>query len=141
MIIIIEELAVLAELGIQIAALVLQAWGRKGRVGTIAGVAIWTYIAVLASLRLLFSSQSRWSFPKLWYHTAFLYCFEWLCVVMLFRSEIIHPRSQISQALMSAHFALTTLLALIALTSRKGNRAVELEYEEIRAAIEQEKRE
>ncbi|KAF2171065.1 hypothetical protein M409DRAFT_19038 [Zasmidium cellare ATCC 36951] len=129
-IIIVEELAVLAELGIQVAALVSQAWGSKGQAGAIASVVVWAYIAILASLRLLFSSLSKWSFPKLWYHTALLYCFEWLCVVMLFRSEIIHPRSKLSEALMSTHFALTTLLTIIALTSRKGNKAVELEYED-----------
>jgi len=128
-IIIVEELAVLAELGMQVAALILQAWGRNN-VAAVASLAIWVYIAVLASMRLLFSTHSRWSFPKLWYHTAFLYCFQWLCAVLLFRSEIIHPRSQVSRALMSTHFALTTLLALIALTSRKGNRPVELVYED-----------
>lgn len=126
---IVEELAVLAELGVQIAAVILHAWGRKGTVAGIASVAVWAYIAILTSLRLLFSSTSRLSFPKLWYHTAFLYGFQWLCTVLIFRSEIIHPRSKVAEALTSTHFALTTLLTLIALASRKGNRAVELEYE------------
>ncbi|CAK3837720.1 ABC transporter [Lecanosticta acicola] len=129
-IIIIEELAVLAQLGIQAAALIIGAWGPGGNIAAIASVVVWTYIAVLASLRLLLSSQSKWSFSKFWYHTAFLYCFQWVCVVLLFRSEIIHPISNISEALMSTSFALSTLLALVALTSRKGNRAVELEYED-----------
>lgn len=128
-ILLVEELAVLAELGVQVAALILQAWGPKGNTASIAGIVVWSYIAVLASLRLLFSSTSKWSFPKLWYHTFFLYGFQWLCVVFLFRSEILHPRSRTSEVLMSVHFALNTLLALIALTSRKGNRVVELEYE------------
>ncbi|KAK4621385.1 ABC transporter 7 [Fulvia fulva] len=127
---VIEELAVLAELGVQVAAYVLHAWGNKGQLAALANITVWAYIAALTSSRLLlFSAHSRWSFPKLWYHTAFLYCFQWLFVVMLFRSEIIHPRSKQSEALMSTHFALTTLLAIIALTSRKGNKAVELEYE------------
>ncbi|KAK5134895.1 hypothetical protein LTR08_005985 [Meristemomyces frigidus] len=126
---VLEELAVFAELGIQIAALILHAWGRKSRIASIASVAVWAYIAVLTSLRLLFSSTSRLSFPKLWYHTAFLYGFQWVCIILVFRSQIIHPRSHVTEALSSAHFALTTLLTLIALTSRKGNRAVELEYE------------
>jgi ABC-type multidrug transport system fused ATPase/permease subunit len=126
---VVEELAVLGALGIQVAALVLQVWGRKGDFAAIAGVLVWTYIAVLASLRLLFSTTSKWSVPSLWFHTFFLYGFQWVCVVMLFRSQIIHPQSRTAEALMSAHFALTTLLALISLTSRKGNRTVELEYE------------
>ncbi|EME43173.1 hypothetical protein DOTSEDRAFT_72527 [Dothistroma septosporum NZE10] len=125
----IEELAVLAELGVHAAAYALHAWGKNGQVATLANIAVWAYIAALTSSRLLFSAHSGWSFPKLWYHTAFLYCFQWLFVVMIFRSEIIHPRSKLSEALTSAHFVLTTLLAIIALTSRKGNKAVELEYE------------
>lgn len=125
----VEEVAVLAELGIQVAALITRAWGPpRGRVAALAEVAVWTYIALLASGRLLFSSSSKWSFPALWYHTAFLYSFQWLCAILVFRSEIIHPQSRLSEALMSSHFALTTLLAMIALCSRKGNHAVELEY-------------
>jgi len=124
-----EEVAVFAEVGVQVAALILQAWGPKGTVAAIAGVATWAYVALLTSLRLLFSSTSRLSFPMLWYHTAFLYGFQWICTVLIFRSQIVHPRSKVSEALSSAHFALTTLLTLLALTSRKGNRAVELEYE------------
>ncbi|KAK5120008.1 hypothetical protein LTR85_007084 [Meristemomyces frigidus] len=126
---VLEELAVLAELGVQVAALILHAWGRSGTVAGIASVAVWAYIAVLTSLRLLFSSTSKLSFPKLWYHTAFLYGFQWICTILIFRSQIIHPRSKVTEALTSTHFALTTLLTLIALASRKGNRAVELEYE------------
>lgn len=126
---VVEELAVLATLGVQTAALILGVWGSHGRTAAVASVAIWAYIAVLASCRLLFSASSKASFPKLWYHTAFLYNFLWLCTVLVFRSQVIHPRSNHALALASAHFALVTLLAIIALTSRKGNRAVELEYE------------
>lgn len=125
----VEELAVLAVLGIQVASLALQVWGPKGRVAAIAGIAMWTYIALLTSSRLLLSSQSRFSFSQVWYHTTFLYCIEWLCTVLVFRSEVIHARSNLSQALMSSHFALVTLLSIVALTSRKGNKAVVLEYE------------
>ncbi|EMC96893.1 hypothetical protein BAUCODRAFT_106032 [Baudoinia panamericana UAMH 10762] len=125
----IEELAVIAEVGIHIAALMLHTEGRKGRVAQIAGFATWAYIAVLTSSRLLFSTSSRLSFPHLWYHTSFLYGFQWLCTVLLFRSEIIHPWTRLTQALTIADFALVTLLTLIALTSRKGNKAVELEHE------------
>ncbi|KAK3069805.1 Transporter of the ATP-binding cassette (ABC), partial [Teratosphaeriaceae sp. CCFEE 6253] len=124
-----EELAVIAAVGIQVAALLLHAWGKKGTVAAVASVAVWAYIAVLTSLRLLFSSTSKLSFPKLWYHTAFLYGFQWLCTILVFRSQIIHPGSKRTEVLASAHFALTTLLTLIALTSRKGNRVVQLEYE------------
>lgn len=138
LVVVLEELAVLAELGLHIAVLVTGAWGHRGKTATIASVAVWAYIAVLASLRLLFSSSSRYSFPRLWYHTAFIYGFQWVFITLIFRSAIIHPRSSLSQRLIIADFALTTLLSLIALNSRKGNKAVELEYEgDIEPAREQ----
>jgi ABC-type multidrug transport system fused ATPase/permease subunit len=125
-----EEIAVLAVLAIHIAGLVLNIWGHKSRVASITGVATWAYIAMLTSSRLLLPSSSKFSFSKVWYHTAFLYCFEWLFVVFPFRSEIIHPRSQLAQTFMSVHFALISLLSIIALTSRRGNKIVVLQYEE-----------
>lgn len=128
-VVILEETAVIAELGIHIAAYLTGAWGDKGKIAAIANIAEWAYIATLASLRLLFSSTSRVSFPRLWYHTAFIYGFQWCFTILMFRSAIIHPRSPLSQKLMITDFSLTSLLLLIALTSRKGNKAVELEYE------------
>jgi ABC-type multidrug transport system fused ATPase/permease subunit len=125
----VEEVAVIAELGIHIATLMLHIWGRKGTAASIASVATWAYIAVLTSLRLLFSSTSRFSFPKLWYHTSFLYGWQWLITSLVFHSQLIHPRSKTAEALTSADFALVSLLFFIALTSRKGNKAVVLEYE------------
>ncbi|RMY47423.1 hypothetical protein D0864_15074, partial [Hortaea werneckii] len=126
---VVEELAVFVEIGIQVAALILNAWGKNGTIAAAASVATWGYIAVLTSMRLLLSSTSQIAFPKLWYHTAVLYGIEWICAILLFRSEIIYPRSTVSQALTSAHFGITTILFLIALMSRKGNKPVELEYE------------
>ncbi|KAI6944459.1 bile acid-transporting ATPase [Hortaea werneckii] len=126
---VVEELAVFVEIGIQVAALILNAWGKNGTIAAAASVATWGYIAVLTSMRLLLSSTSQIAFPKLWYHTAVLYGIGWICAILLFRSEIIYPRSTVSQALTSAHFGITTILFLIALMSRKGNKPVELEYE------------
>jgi len=126
---ILEEIVVVGELGVQIAAVVLHAWGKESVVTTFAGVAVWGYIAVLASLRLLFSSISRVSFPSIWYHTAFLYCFQWISTILLFRTQIIHPRSRVTGALEIADFSLVTLLVLIALTSRRGNRTLAVEHE------------
>lgn len=126
---VVEEMAVLGELALHIVGLVTNPWNHHGKAPEIASVIIWCYIAAITTTRLVLSGQQRYSFNKLWYHTAFLYGFLWLCGVLLFRSEIIHPRSTLAQGLTSAHFALTSLLTLIALTSRKGNKAVELEYE------------
>jgi len=124
----IEEAAVLGEVGIHAAILISGAWGR-GQLAGIAQLATWSYVAILASMRLLLSASSKYSFPRLWYHTAFMYCALWVLTTLAFRSEIIHRRSKLTQDLMISDFALSSLLAVIALTSRKGNKAVKLEYE------------
>jgi ABC-type multidrug transport system fused ATPase/permease subunit len=124
----VEEVCVLAVLGIQIALLVGE-WDRKGRVAAIAQVAEWSYIAALTSLRLVFSASHRFSFSRLWYHTGLLYAAQWVLTLLVFRSEIIHPHSNYIRALISSYFALNTVLALIAGTSRKGNQPVYVEYE------------
>ncbi|KAF2484582.1 bile acid-transporting ATPase [Neohortaea acidophila] len=125
----VEEVAVVADLAVQIAALILQTWGRNGTIAGVACVVTWAYIAVLTSLRLLFSSTSKFSFPTLWYHTANLYGMQWIFGVLLFRSTIIHPRSNLATVMIAIHFALNSLLLAIALASRKGNAPIELEYE------------
>jgi ABC-type multidrug transport system fused ATPase/permease subunit len=124
-----EELAVLAQLAVHVIILLHNVYGRKGRLAAICAVATWAYIAGIASLRLLLSSQTRLRFSRIWYHTAFLYCLLWIVNSLTFRSEIIHPRSKLSQDLTIADFALTSLLTIISLTSRKGNKSVKLEYE------------
>ncbi|KAF2205146.1 hypothetical protein GQ43DRAFT_437266 [Delitschia confertaspora ATCC 74209] len=124
-----EELAVLAELGVHVAIFFTGVGGRKGKAAAIASIAVWAYVATLASLRLLFSSTGRFSFPRLWYHTAFIYGALWCFTILLFRSAIIHPRSNLARNLTIIDFALVSLLFIISLTSRKGNKAVQLEYE------------
>jgi ABC-type multidrug transport system fused ATPase/permease subunit len=128
-VVVLEETAVLAQLGLHVAVYFTGAWGPKGRIAALAGIAVWAYIAALASLRLLFSTTSIWSFPKLWYHTTFIYALQWCFNVLIFRTAFVHPRSKLQQRLEIIDFALTSLLFLVALTSRKGNKAVELEYE------------
>ncbi|KAF1998900.1 hypothetical protein P154DRAFT_241162 [Amniculicola lignicola CBS 123094] len=128
-VVVLEEMAVLAVLGVHVAVYFAGIWGHKGRIAAIASIAAWAYIATLASLRLLFSSTSKWSFPRLWYHTAFIYGFQWCFSILVFRSALVHPRSHLSQNLAIADFALISLLFTISLTSRKGNKAVELVYE------------
>jgi ABC-type multidrug transport system fused ATPase/permease subunit len=128
-VVVLEEAAVLAQLAVHVAIFFTKAWGRHGTTAAVANIAVWSYIATLASLRLLLSSTSKYSFTKLWYHTAFIYGFQWVLTVLLFRSAIIHPRSGVQQKLAIVDFTLTSLLFLISLLSRKGNQTVELEYE------------
>jgi len=128
--VVVEILALSGEVGINLAALLTQAWGSNGSLAAVAGLMSWGYILALALARLLLASSQSYSFPKLWNHTASLYGFQWLFTVLLFRSAIIHPRSRRAQIFMIADFALATLLGLICLTTRKGNKAVILEYED-----------
>ncbi|KAM0315686.1 hypothetical protein ACHAO8_003737 [Botrytis cinerea] len=125
---VIELIAITIELGIQIAIFVLGAYGSKGVVAATAGIFTWTYILILASLRFAFS-HTRWRIPKIWNHTAALYTAQWLFSLIIFRSAIIHPRSRVSQALVISDFVLASFLFGLAITTRKGNKAVVLEWE------------
>ena len=126
----IEVLAVIGEFLVNLTALLTRAWGKHGTVAAIAGLAVWSYVGALALLRLFNTSTRFVHIPKLWYHTAFLYNLQWLCAALLFRSAIIHPQSTRAKRLTTADFGLTTILAVIALTTRKGNKPVRLEHED-----------
>lgn len=129
-VVIVETLALLAELGVNLAAFPTHPWDHKGDIAAIAGVASWGYVFALVSARLLVTRTKSSRLPNLWYHTAFLYGVQWIVVALLFRTAIIHPRSHLNQVHMIADFSLATLLIIIALTSRKGNKTVVLEYED-----------
>jgi ABC-type multidrug transport system fused ATPase/permease subunit len=125
---VVELLAIAAIDAINIAALVLHAYGPKGTLATASGIVTWTYILVLATCRLSLSN-TRWRIPKVWNHTASLYTLMWIFSLVIFRSALIHPRSRLAQTLVITEFALTSLLFGIAITTRKGNKAVVLEWE------------
>lgn len=124
-----EVLAVVGEVVVNLVALLSGAWGTNGTVAAIVGLAVWSYICILALIRLLLTSTEFARIPRLWYHTAVLYNLQWLFTVLLFRSAIIYPLSKRAQALMIADFVLVSVLAAVAVTSRKGNKPVILEYE------------
>ena len=94
-----------------------------------AGITSWSYILVLVFVRLYTTRCSLPGIPHLWSHTAFLYGFHWICAWPIFRSAIIHPRSMREEGLNITHFSLTTILVLITLFVRKGNKAVAHEIE------------
>ncbi|MCJ1388337.1 hypothetical protein MMC18_001183 [Xylographa bjoerkii] len=130
LLVIVEILALLGEVGISLAALITHAGGRHARIATISRLCVWGYILVLTCLRLLLPNLKRNPLPKLWNHTAILFSIQWLCTVILFRTSIIHSQSRLAQALTVTDFVLASLLAIIAITARKGNRTVILKYEE-----------
>ncbi|KAL8693154.1 MAG: hypothetical protein Q9218_001974 [Villophora microphyllina] len=128
--IVVELLALVAELAINVSALVFHSWGPQGTIAGLAGLVSWGYILTLAVLRLFRINARIPHISKLWNHTAVLYGINWLATALLFRSALVHPRSRQAQALTVINFLLVTVLALIAFTSRKGNKAVVLEYED-----------
>lgn len=125
-----ELLALLAEIAINIVFLITRLRGPRGNVAGLAVLISWAYIFTLAVLRFFRLNARVPHIPKLWNHTAILYGINWLTTVLLFRSALVHPRSQPTQTLMIINFGLVTILALIALTSRKGNKAIILEHED-----------
>ncbi|KAK2748935.1 hypothetical protein FQN57_007218 [Myotisia sp. PD_48] len=126
----VEVLALVAEVitsGIAISTVETPA-----KVPAIARLSSWAYILLLTCIRLLcYSSPKRpASLPKLWNHTATLYALQWLFLVMVLRSVIIHPPADNSKIFVIVDASLSTLLLLIALTTRKGDAIVLVQHEE-----------
>jgi ABC-type multidrug transport system fused ATPase/permease subunit len=125
--IIAEELALAGLVITNAATLSTIVDGPKSRLA-LAGLITWLYVLILTSLRLALSN-TRWRMPRLWNHTATIYTFQWLFILIIFRSALIHPHSRLSKVLVIIEFSLSTLLFAIALATRKGNKAVALEWE------------
>ena len=129
-VVVIEVLAVLVLAALKLAELFTHVWGRTGVVPAFAGLVIWCYVLLLASTRLWAAKHTFKYLPNLWYQTAWLYGVQWIFAILLFRSAIIHPRSHQTRTFAVVEFCLTSTLALIALTTRKGNKAVLLDYQD-----------
>ena len=128
----IELVTLLGEIALGVVAIFVT--GKRGHTEvskvSIAGLITWGYIAALALARFLLST-ARWNarFLKLWNHTVFLYSAQWLFEIVIFRSSLIRPAFRASKILNILEFTFSTVLFLVAMTSRRGNRAVLLEYE------------
>ncbi|KAK2048585.1 ABC transporter [Colletotrichum somersetense] len=128
--IVVEEIAIAGLIALHVIALVTgTAPGHHGLLVAIVGLVTWVYVAILVTLRL-FLGNTKWRVPRIWNHTAVIYLFQWIFTVAVFRSVIIHPSSRLSQILTIVEFALTTLLFGLAITTRKGNKTVLLEWED-----------
>ncbi|KAK5993924.1 ABC transporter 7 [Cladobotryum mycophilum] len=125
---VVEELAVAGLVAVNAIALVNNAFGRRGHLVAVAGLVTWGYTLILTSLRV-FLGSSKWRIPHLWNHTATIYGANWLFILVIFRSTLIHPQSKLSQTLIVIDFALLTLLFGMTITTRKGNKTVVLEWE------------
>ncbi|TPX10955.1 uncharacterized protein E0L32_008161 [Thyridium curvatum] len=124
-----EELGIVGLVVISAVNLATGAFPRHGRLGAVVSLATWIYVLVLATLRL-FVGHTQWRVPHLWNHTATIYFFQWLFSMAIFRSELLRPTSRTAQILVIVEFSLTTILFFMAITRRKGNRTVLLEWEE-----------
>ncbi|KAL2754907.1 hypothetical protein ACRALDRAFT_1043623 [Sodiomyces alcalophilus JCM 7366] len=126
---VVEKLAIAGLVAVHIIALLTDGYGQRGELPAIAGLVVWLYVAALATLRLVLGN-TKWRLPRLWFHTATIYGCQWLYTVAIFRSVIIHPSSRTAQVLVIVEFALISLLFGMAITTRKGNKTVLLEWED-----------
>lgn len=79
-------------------------------------LATWIYTALLALLRvLLMLEDSPW--PNLWPHTALLYSIQWVFTSLDFLFQVLDPGSSPLRKLQVIDLALTTSLALIAIST------------------------
>ncbi|SPO06956.1 probable YBT1 - Vacuolar, `full-size` ABC protein transporting bile acids [Cephalotrichum gorgonifer] len=125
----VEFLAIVGLVITSVLSLIYDAAGPSFRLGDIAAILTWSYVLALTSLRL-FLGNTKWRVPRLWNHTATLYSIQWLLSLVFFRSAWIHPVSKLSQTLTFVEFVLISLLFGMAITTRKGNKTVVLEWED-----------
>ena len=127
LVVLIEILAIVA---LAISKLYITISGRSNHQAVIGivGLATWCYILLLALIRLWSARHAIRYLPNLWSQTACLYGTQWVLSTLLFRSAIIHPKSRLTESLAIVEFSFTTLLTIIALTTRKGNKIILLEY-------------
>jgi ABC-type multidrug transport system fused ATPase/permease subunit len=127
--VLVEEIAVAGNVAVNAVALATHSFGKGGHLAAITGLTVWLYALVLVSLRL-FLGKTQWRVPRIWNHTAAIYSLQWLFNLIVLRSVLIHPSSRTTQVLVIIEFALTTLLFGIAISTRKGNKTVVLEWED-----------
>ncbi|KAH0609923.1 uncharacterized protein H6S33_012469 [Morchella sextelata] len=92
----------------------------------VSGVVCWGYVALLTAFRLWFSVSGGRDLPSLWDHTALIYMFNFIFATVAFRTALIQPEIGVHEAFIITQFVLITLLCIIALSSRRGNKPVEL---------------
>ncbi|KAF4466595.1 hypothetical protein FALBO_6522 [Fusarium albosuccineum] len=126
---VVEELAIVGLVATHTIELVSTGRDHHNHIAAVAGLVNWIYILILTTLRLFFGN-TKWRVPHLWNHTAFLYGANWVFFLFVFRSAIIHPYTWTSQVLAIIEFALITLLFGMAITTRKGNKTVLMEWED-----------
>lgn len=124
-----EILAVVSEVGINLTTLGVQPWGTN-RNSAIVRLAAWSYICATVLLRSLSTRVEYYGARRLWTHTVWLYNLQWLFTVLSFRSTLMFSDKKSARFLAIADLVLTSILALIALTSKQGFKVISLETED-----------
>jgi len=120
--VIVELLCIVGIIGVQAAELVGIPEARNW--GTVVPIVTWCYTLGLGAVRLACCQEENAKFASLWEHTALIYLFSCIFIIVPFRSVLIHPDSQLSELLMILRFALISVLCLITISVRKGNSTV-----------------
>ncbi|KAI2110795.1 Transporter of the ATP-binding cassette (ABC) [Ophidiomyces ophidiicola] len=127
---IIEMLAVAAQVGVNAGAVASLSTHGKPTLPPIARLSAWVYILILVATRVFLSIRERPSSLKVWNHTTTLYGLQWLFIIFIFRSILIHPDRHPDRLCVAVDFGLSSFLFLLATTTRKGNKTVLVQHEE-----------
>lgn len=123
----VELVSLLAEIGMCIAVISTNIVSKDATISEVGRLASWIYILLLTAARLAISSSEA---VKLWNHTAFLYGLQWVSLTWLFRSVLIHPRPPTLRAFVCTQFALSSVLFIVTVSARRGNRTILVQYED-----------
>ncbi|KAI5285642.1 hypothetical protein KEM54_000408 [Ascosphaera aggregata] len=96
---------------------------------SVASLVSWIYILLLVVSRLVFGSPSvNDQSLSFWNHVAFLYASKWVIDVFLFRSALMQSEYP-ARVPTIVHFAISFVLLLLTLTTRKGDKTVMVQQE------------
>ncbi|EWC45608.1 hypothetical protein DRE_05169 [Drechslerella stenobrocha 248] len=124
-----EELAVMAQVGLHMASFFHPTtvdW-RFGKLPALVGVAVWGYTLILTTLRVSMPRTKHYPLPALWDHTAAIYLSQFVLYTVTFRSVLIYDRPSLNRIIVIVEFSLAAFLAVLVLTTRRGNKAVKQE--------------
>ncbi|KAK6541507.1 hypothetical protein TWF694_007315 [Orbilia ellipsospora] len=124
-----EEIAVMAQVGLHMTTFLnptTDNW-RFGKLPALVGVIVWGYTLILTTLRVTMPRAKRYPLPALWDHTAAIYLSQFVLYTVIFRTVLIYDRPSLNRAVVIAEFSIVSFLTMIAVTTRRGNKAVKQE--------------
>lgn len=125
---VIEGTAIVALIATHAVVLRVETDDDDDRTVTPTEILTWVYTLVLCSLRL-FMTQSRGT-ARIGNPTAASYTANWFLSLVIVRSQITHPVSSFAKEMAILQFISETSLFGIALTTRKGNQTLLMEWED-----------